>query len=166
VFSLLAAQVADVDPNIVIPASFTALAAIIVALIAHGRTRPRADAPTAPPTATVPPSPLADFSGTQNEFMALVVQDSKELRRQLAQLRQDAAADVAQARREAAAEAAETRAVVAAMREERTLLERAITRYLEFLAGEWPGPGTMPGPAVEDLGILAQTIPPRRHRRT
>lgn len=142
------AQAADVISTVVITAG-TVLVALITALFAWVSSRGRAkvkpdDAPL------VPPSPLANFSGTQNEFMALVIADNQELRDQINGL------------------SSRVRAA------ERTLedalghhsqFQVAVRRYLEQLASSWPGPATMPWPSEADLGLLEQTLPRFRPRR-
>ena len=88
-------------------------------------------------TPAVTPSPLANFSGTQNEFMALVIADNADLREKIGAIE----------------------ITVDNMRTEHNQFKRAVRTYLEDLAAAWPGPAKMPWPNEADLRILEHTLP-------
>lgn len=90
----------------------------------------------------VPATPLSKFSGTQNEFMELVIRDNAELRSRVD--------SVERAQQAEAARHADFR--------------RAVRRYLTRLASDWPGPDAMPWPDEADITILEDTLPRFRPR--
>lgn len=146
---LAAATTPELDPNIVIPATLTLIGVLGAAWLASRASRSR---PKPPPVAEVPdvtPSPLAAFSGTQNEFMALVIEDNAAIRQEVSGLRTEVTA---------------LRTELAEARSSHGAFERAVRRYLELLASAWAGPDPMPWPANDDLGILERTLPRRRGR--
>lgn len=104
------------------------------------------------------PSPLANFSGTQNEFMALVIRDNEVLREEIRRLaaRTEEAVATAEAARKAARETQDLH----------TEFQRAVRRYLEDLAAAWTGPVPMPYPNENDFGLLEHTLPRLRRRGT
>lgn len=145
----LAAESTELDPNVVIPAALTLIGVLGAAWIANRVSRSRRTPTTTTEPPTVPPSPLAAFSGTQNEFMALVIEDNALIRQEVAELRDKVIGLEEQLRTE---------------RTDRSHFERAVRRYLELLASVWPGPDPMPWPANGDDLLLADTLP-RRARR-
>ena len=103
------------------------------------------------PSKTKPPEgntegKLETFSGTQNEFMALVVADNRNLRNEMGQLTSKVEA--------ALGELAEVK------RHSETFLG-AVRRYLMKLAVAWGQPGPMPWPDDNDFHILEDTLPNR-----
>lgn len=166
----------EVDPNVII----TALSTIIVAYagiwggrkaIASAKKR-HAAGDLAEDEPTVPPSPLAAFAGTQNEFMALVVQDSVNLRAELAQVARDSRAELEQHRAASSAELAGLRAELALVRADleaatasHAAFFRAVRRYLEQLFHAWPNTLSIPDPDPHDVPILAAALPRVRGRR-
>lgn len=80
---------------------------------------------------------LANYSGEQNEFIHLVIQDSKELHARLD--RNDE--------------------VIAQMRKERQDIIGAFGRYIAKLARAWGNGAKMPYPDKEDFPILKDTLP-------
>lgn len=83
---------------------------------------------------------LENFNGTQNEFMALVIADNRNMRTDIAELRQ-------------------TQSEYKAHQEH--FLE-AVRRYLMKLATAWGvTPGPMPWPDDNDFHILEDTLPTR-----
>jgi hypothetical protein len=146
----LAAAGPALDPNIVLPATLTLIGVLGAAWLASRASRSRPRPPATPEQPVVAPSPLAAFSGTQNEFMALVIADNEAIRSEVAGLR---------------SEVAGLRQDLEEARSSHGAFERAVRRYLELLATAWVGPEPMPWPANDDLGILERTLP-RRSRRT
>jgi hypothetical protein len=138
----------ELDPNVVLTGFLTLVGVGITALAAYLASRARKTPPVEHPAVTVPPSPLANFSGTQNEFMALVIKDNEAIRAELAGVRDDVA--------RLGAELAEARSAYG-------LFERAVRRYLELVASVWPGPEPMPWPDSDDFGLLERILPRRRH---
>lgn len=127
---------------VVIAAGITALGAIFGSIIAYRRSR-RAPSPVAAPP-IVDPSPLASFSGTQNEFTELVMKDNADLRTQLGEL----AIDVRGIKNDLADERAAANAYRSAMR-----------RYLAKILAAWGIAPTMPLPDNDDFDLLSQTLP-------
>ena len=80
---------------------------------------------------------LDTFSGTQNEFMALVIADNKSLRTDLATL---------------------TTSVQEIKTHQETFVT-AVRRYLIKLAASWGREATMPWPDDLDFHILEETLP-------
>lgn len=87
---------------------------------------------------------LSEFSGTQNEFMALVVRDNKELRD-----RQAVLDELMQ----------ELKLTVDSIKVHQETFMGAVRRYLMKLATAWAGPGAMPWPDDADFHILEETLP-------
>lgn len=149
----LLALATELDPNVVLPASLTALGVIVTALFAYLASRARKNPPPDEPEPKAAPSPLASFSGTQNEFMALVIADNAAIRSDVATLQ---------------AKVRSLESDLATARDQHSTFERAVRRYLELLAREWPGPSPMPWPDAGDLGTLERVLPRwgRRHPAT
>lgn len=82
---------------------------------------------------------LEGFSGTQNEFMSLVIRDNSDLREQLKEVRTD----------------------VAQIKDHQENFLGAVRRYLMKLATAWRGPEPMPWPDDADFHILEETLPSR-----
>lgn len=148
---LLAAAEALPEPNVIVTALATVLVALIGGVFAYLGTRARVDPAGPQPAPVVAPSPLANFSGTQNEFMALVIQDNQAIRSELAGVQ---------------AEVRELRTSLEAARRTHTAFELAVRRYLELLARAWAGPDPMPWPSEDDLGVLRHTLPRSRRPPT
>lgn len=146
---IAAATDPELDPNVIIPATLTLIGVLGAGWLAARASRSRPKPPPPPDVPNVAPSPLAAFSGTQNEFMALVIEDNTAIRQEVAGLRREVVA---------------LRDELAATRSAHGAFERAVRRYLELLASAWVGPTPMPWPAEDDLGILERTLP-RRARR-
>jgi hypothetical protein len=142
--------VTELDPNIVVPATLTFLGVVIAALFAFLASRARKTPPPASDEPKAPPSPLASFSGTQNEFMALVIADNTAIRTELGLVKQD----VARLSNE-----------LDAARSSHGAFERAVRRYLELLASAWIGPDPMPWPESDDLAVLDRALPRQGRRR-
>lgn len=134
----------ELDPNIVVPAALTLLGVSVTDLFAFLASRARKTPPAPVDEPKVPPSPLASFSGTQNEFMALVIADNAAIRAELAGVR------------------VEVEGLRTELQEARSLhgaFERAVRRYLELLASVWAGPEPMPWPESDDLAVLDRALP-------
>lgn len=139
----LATAAPELDPNVALPAMLTLVGVAITALFAFLASRARKSPPVVDEP-KAPPSPLANFSGTQNEFMALVIADNAAIRAELAGVR------------------VEVEGLRTELQEARSLhgaFERAVRRYLELLASQWPGPDPMPWPESDDLAVLERTLP-------
>lgn len=110
------------------------------------------------PSKIKPPVPQgglpAEFNGTQNEFMALVVADNRDLRE--GQERQNKV--LADQNRVID----ELKAMVESIKDHQDQFLFAVRRYLMKLASEWPGPEKMPWPDEEDFHILEDTLPSRK----
>ena len=89
-----------------------------------------------PPTSS---NGLEGFNGTQNEFMALVIADNKDLRTQMGDLR----------------------GTVNDIKDHQENFLGAVRRYLMKLATAWRGPEPMPWPDDADFHILEETLPSR-----
>lgn len=101
------------------------------------------------PSKTKPPTgdtgkALGEFNGTQNEFMALVVADNRDLREQVN----------------------EVRSMVTELRQHQDNFLGAVRRYLMKIAAAWPGPEHMPWPDEEDFHILEDTLPDTRRKKS
>lgn len=102
--------------------------------------------------------PLENFQGTQNEFMALVVQDNRSLRDGQEKLN-----DVLDEQNRVIDE---LKAMVESIKQHQDSFLFAVRRYLMKLASEWPGPEKMPWPDEEDFHLLEDTLPNRKvHRK-
>jgi hypothetical protein len=121
-----------------------ALATVIVAALGLYGVIKSAQKPsrTKPPTGETG-SALEGFSGTQNEFMALVIADNKDLRDQLG----------------------EVKASVDSIKDHQETFLGAVRRYLMKLATAWQGMEPMPWPDEEDFHILEDTLPQKRVNR-
>ncbi|MBY0397390.1 MAG: hypothetical protein K2X91_13125, partial [Thermoleophilia bacterium] len=134
----------ELDPNIAVPAVLTLVGVAITALFAFLASRARKNPPAIVDEPKVAPSPLANFSGTQNEFMALVIADNAAIRSELGDVKREVES--------LRTELQEARSIHGAF-------ERAVRRYLELLAGVWPGPDPMPWPDSDDIAVLERTLP-------
>jgi hypothetical protein len=134
------------DPEI-IKAVIAAIATISVAALGLYGVIKSAQKPsrTKPPEGNTAGA-LESFSGTQNEFMALVVADNKSLR--------DGQTELTRKVEQALDELAEVK------RHSETFLG-AVRRYLMKLATAWGQPGPMPWPDDNDFHILEDTLPNR-----
>lgn len=132
------------DLNVAVPAALTLVGVAVTAVFAYLASRARNAPPPAEPEAQALPSPLAKFSGTQNEFMALVIADNAAIRVELAGVK---------------TEVEKLRGELQEARSAHGAFERAVRRYLELLAGAWPGPESMPWPDSDDLAVLERTLP-------
>lgn len=116
------------------------LSAVVARLLTHPKT-PKTDPDAAPSKAE---SLLSTYSGDQNEFISLVLKDSKIVHERLDALD----------------------GVVETMKKERTLIMGAFGRYIQKLVASWGSGGKMPYPDDEDFAILAETLPADwRHRK-
>jgi len=142
------------DPGVVnaaIAVTGTVLVALITSVFALVSSRGRRKTDVDGDAPAVAPSPLANFSGTQNEFMSLVIKDNQELRDQVTELGERMGSAERQLRE------TQTR---------HSDFQRAVRMYLEELATAWPGPAGMPWPNERDLQILEHTLPRIRRRQT
>jgi len=101
------------------------------------------------PSKTKPPTgdtgkALEHFTGTQNEFMSLVIADNKALRESMKSMEEKIAQAVDD---------------VSSVKHHQETFLGAVRRYLMKLATAWSGPHPMPWPDDEDLLILEQTLP-------
>jgi len=103
------------------------------------------------PSKSKPPTgdtrPLAEFNGTQNEFMALVIRDNTDLREQLG-----GQIDTLD----------ELKRTVDSIKTHQETFMGAVRRYLMKLATAWAGPTPMPWPDDADFHILEETLPAGR----
>ena len=124
-------------------------------LLAKRPKKPADDDDEAAPV--IAPSPLTAFSGTQNEFMALVIEDNAAIRAELARVKE--------AGNQTQADVVTLRTELGEARASHSRFELAVRRYLARVAVyiDTLG-GSMPHPDGEDLGILEHTLPrsPRR----
>lgn len=88
-------------------------------------------------------SALASYSGDQNEFMALVIEDSKNLHSRIDRMDNQ----------------------LEALKKERTQIVGAFGRYIQKLALAWGSGGKMPFPDDDDMSILEDTLPADWRRR-
>lgn len=96
------------------------------------------------PSSTKPPTgdtgkALAEFNGTQNEFMAIVLADNGNLRKDMQ----------------------EVKAEIRAIKEHQDTFLGAVRRYLMKLASAWGPDSPMPWPDDPDFHILEDTLPNR-----
>ena len=98
---------------------------------------------TKPPQGTTGPQTLQTFSGTQNEFMALVIADNKTMRDELHALRSS----------------------VDEIKEHQETFVAAVRRYLTKLAMAWGYEPHMPWPDETDFHLLEPTLPERGEQR-
>lgn len=89
-------------------------------------------------------SVLAAYTGEQNEFIRMVIQDSKDLHEKLDHLDN----------------------TVTKMRRERTQFIGAVGRYINKLVAAWGSGGKMPYPDDDDMALLEETLPADWRRRT
>lgn len=89
---------------------------------------------------------LSTYSGEQNEFIRMVIADSKDMHDKLDKLDD----------------------VVEQMRRDRTQFIGAVGRYINKLVAAWGSGGKMPYPDNEDMALLEETLPAdwRRRNRT
>lgn len=129
------------DPE-VIKAIIGAMATVAVAALGLYGVIRQASKPskTKPPVGEGTGPALEQFNGTQNEFMALVVADNKDLRSQMGELK----------------------SAVDSIKEHQETFLGAVRRYLMKLASAWGQPGPMPWPDDNDFHILEDTLPTRR----
>lgn len=129
----------------------TALTTILVAIVgiysAHHISNPRTpkEDPDNSGRRKKNKSVLASYSGDQNEFISLVIQDSKELHARLDR----------------------NEKIVEQLKKDREAIVGAFGRYIAKLAKAWGGDRNtkMPYPDDEDLAILEDTLPADwRHR--
>ena len=97
---------------------------------------------------------LQEFNGTQNEFMALVIADNGDLRRQQAEMNMKLEGLNDHLARQ-------NEEIAAVKRHSETFLG-AVRRYLMKLATAWTGADPMPWPDEEDFHILEDTLPHKR----
>lgn len=135
----------------VVKALIGGLATILVAALGLYGVIRQASKPsrTKPPTTTGPQT-LQTFSGTQNEFMALVIADNKTLREN-----QEGQNRVME----------ELKETVGEIKEHQDKFVAAVQRYLIRLAAAWGHESTMPWPEEDDFHLLEDTLPIRGHRR-
>lgn len=144
-FVAAAAELHDADAQVQ-TAMITAISTVLVALVGvfsarryiHPKT-PKKD----PDVKTGPEPTLAAYSGDQNEFIALVIKDSKDLHERI-----DSMSDK-----------------IDQMRNERTAVIGAFGRYVMKLALSWGSGGQMPYPDEEDMALLEETLPADWRRR-
>lgn len=87
---------------------------------------------------------LSTYSGEQNDFMHLVIEDSKTLHARLDKFE----------------------GLVEQLQKERTTLIGAFTRYITKLTRAWGSGGTMPYPDDDDVKILEETLPANWRNQT
>lgn len=87
---------------------------------------------------------LSTYTGDQNDFMHLVIQDSKTVHERMDKFE----------------------GIVEQMKKERSQLIGAFTRYISKLVSSWGSGGRMPYPDDDDLKILEETLPADWRRRT
>ncbi len=128
----------------VVKALIGAMATVLVAALGLYGVIRSAQKPsrTKPPTSTGPQT-LQAFSGTQNEFMALVIADNKTMRDELH----------------------EVRGSVEDIKDHQESFVAAVRRYLTKLATAWGHESTMPFPDENDFHLLEDTLPIRGNRR-
>jgi hypothetical protein len=121
--------------------------AIVVAVFsffgARRLTRPKPPKEDPDATAGVADVVLSSYTGEQNEFVSMVIQNSLTVQHRLDHLD----------------------AIVEEMRKERTQVMGAFARYVNKLAKAWGSGGSMPYPDTEDLKILEETLPADWRRR-
>lgn len=85
----------------------------------------------------VAPIPLSKYTGEQNDFIRLVMQDSEELHKKLDNIEKS----------------------VEQMRKERHKFLGAVGRYIAKLSASWGSGGKMPYPDDADFVLLEETLP-------
>jgi hypothetical protein len=97
------------------------------------------------PDANMPPNPslLSAYSGEQNEFIRLVIADSKTLHAKVDKME----------------------GIVEALKKDRQIFIGAVARYITKLANAWGSGGKMPYPDTEDMSLLEETLPADWRRR-
>lgn len=102
--------------------------------VIHSSRKPSKDKP---PTGAE--QPLAQFNGTQNEFMALVIKDNSDLRAKVLVIEEK----------------------IGEIQTHNETFLGAVRRYLMKLATAWGVSGPMPWPDENDFHILEETLPSR-----
>lgn len=121
----------------IITGIFTVAGIIATGVFARFTVHPKP--PTSDPDAkkTAPDATLLSYSGEQNEFMHLVIKDSKDVHERLDKFE----------------------AQIESMKLERKQLLDAFTRYISKLVFAWGAGGTMPYPEDDDFTLLEETLP-------
>ena len=130
----------EVMKAIIGAAATVAVAALGLYGVIHSASKP---SKTKPPTGNTGPQALQTFSGTQNEFMALVITDNKTMREEIHGLRGS----------------------VEEIKEHQETFVAAVRRYLTKLASAWGHEAAMPWPDENDFHLLEDTLPNRGNRR-
>lgn len=150
----LAAELSDnqTQIEIAIISSLTAIiAALITALFARRFINPKTPEKDPDVPAIKTESPLDSYSGDRNDFMALVIQDSKLIHARLD--KNEKLVDQLQE-------------LIKTLRDDRIKVVAAFGRYIRKLASAWGSGGTMPSPDEEDMALLEETLPVDWRRRT
>ena len=121
----------------IITGIFSLLAILLAALAARIFSKPKTPDVDPDEKRNKSESLLATYSGEQNEFIRLVINDSKDMHDRLDRLD----------------------GVVERMKKERTQLISAFARYVTKLANAWGSGGSMPYPDEADRKILEETLP-------
>lgn len=140
-------QLTDAQANVQIAAItgfFALLGIIAAAVVARISSHPKTPVVDPDEKHSGKESLLSQYTGEQNEFMHLVIADSKAVHERLANFE----------------------GIVDQLRKERTHLIGAFTRYITKLVGAWGSGGKMPYPDGEDFKILEETLPVDWRRRT
>lgn len=145
-FSAAADGISEGAANVqiaIITGVFALLTIVTGAIVARVGSHPKT--PTVDPDSkhTGTESLLSTYSGEQNDFMHLVIEDSKAVHERLDKFE----------------------GIVEHMKRERTQLIGAFARYISKLVRAWGGGGTMPYPDDEDFKILEETLPADWRRR-
>lgn len=121
----------------------TLLGIVLTAMLARFLTNPKT--PTTDPDKKKSDTQklLSSYTGDQNEFIRLVVQDSKELHQKYDNLESE----------------------LDKMKKEKNNLITAFGRYVMKLATSWGSGGKMPYPDEEDMTLLEETLPADWRRR-
>jgi hypothetical protein len=138
--------------------------AIIVALVGSIGARifisraPRAAAATDGEAPVVPSTPLERFSGTENEFVKIVIEDSRHRAKELAEFRAESDGKHEALRLEIDGLRADLGAKVL----HQNAFERAIKHYLAIVVNVVQAlGGEMPQPELEDRELLDPILPNR-----
>lgn len=144
---MLVQTISQAESNVqvaLITAIFALAGIVITSIFARMSSHPKTPKEDPDAKKTTTDSLLASYSGEQNEFMHLVIQDSKDVHRRMDKFE----------------------SIVDQMKLERTQLVGAFSRYILKLVQSWGSGGKIPYPDDEDFKILEETLPVDWRRRS
>lgn len=139
-----------IDPNIIAPAVITGFVSLVAAYLAYLVSKRPSKEGSKESSSHVETSPLANFSGTSNDFIKIVISENEKKQAQIDKL---------------AEKQQETDDKLDHVMRSHSNFEDAVSRYIKRIAEhvEKLG-GTMPRPDTSDIPILGRILPrsPRR----